>query len=143
MLIEILNRRARLPLPDRVRASVPNRMVRARMACTGANFSGDARRHQRRAENPSGWKLTPTPTANSAKNFWKHDGGSSRGVRVQCWWTLVGSWLCQMIFQPLIDAGAECAPFNPWNFWRFGVRDHRKMLICDDHVAFIADSTFP
>jgi len=63
---------------------------------------------------------------------------AQRGVRVQVLVDAVGSWLLPNdFFKPLIDAGAEVRRFNPWNFWRFGVRDHRKMLICDDHVAFI------
>jgi cardiolipin synthase len=50
----------------------------------------------------------------------------------------VGSWhLANDFFEPLADAGGEARRFNPLNFWRFGVRDHRKLLICDDDVAFI------
>jgi len=40
-------------------------------------------------------------------------------------------------FQPLIAAGAEVRRFNPLHLWRFGVRDHRKLLVCDEAVIFI------
>jgi cardiolipin synthase A/B len=49
-----------------------------------------------------------------------------------------GSWfLPSNFFKPLTDAGAEVRRFNPLNHWRFGVRNHRKLMVCDDSVAFI------
>ncbi|MGH7950787.1 MAG: phospholipase D-like domain-containing protein, partial [Limisphaerales bacterium] len=40
-------------------------------------------------------------------------------------------------FKLLVGAGAEIKFFNPLRLWRFGVRDHRKLLICDDEIAFV------
>jgi cardiolipin synthase A/B len=37
---------------------------------------------------------------------------------------------------PLLAAGGEVRWFNPMLFKRLGYRDHRKMLVCDDAVAF-------
>lgn len=63
---------------------------------------------------------------------------AKRGVRVQVLVDAVGSWqLSNHFFKPLIAAGGEARYFNPLNFWRFGVRDHRKLLVCDDNVAFV------
>jgi len=61
-----------------------------------------------------------------------------RGVHVQVMVDAVGSWLLPGdFFKPLTDAGGEARRFNPLNFWRFGVRDHRKLLVCDDRIAFV------
>jgi cardiolipin synthase len=38
---------------------------------------------------------------------------------------------------PLRKAGGECRWFNPFQLRRFGFRDHRKLLVCDDRVAFV------
>lgn len=63
---------------------------------------------------------------------------AQRGVHVQVLVDAAGSWhLANDFFKPLTDAGGEARQFNPLNFWRFGVRDHRKLLVCDDDVAFI------
>lgn len=63
---------------------------------------------------------------------------AQRGVRVQVLVDAVGSWyLSNDFFKPLVSAGGEVQKFNPLNFWRFGVRDHRKLLVCDDNVAFV------
>src|SRR5581483_6128043 len=63
---------------------------------------------------------------------------AQRGVQVRVMVDAVGSWLLAGdFFKPLTDAGGEVRRFNPLNFWRFGVRDHRKLLLCDDHVAFV------
>jgi cardiolipin synthase len=63
---------------------------------------------------------------------------AQRGVRV---WVLVdafGSWtLPNDFFAPLQAVGADVHFFNPLRLWRYGVRDHRKLLICDEAVAFI------
>lgn len=40
-------------------------------------------------------------------------------------------------FGPLIQAGGEVRFFNPLRFSRFGVRDHRKLLICDLTTVFV------
>ena len=61
-----------------------------------------------------------------------------RGVRVRVLVDAAGSWfLPNTFFQPLVDAGAEVRRFNPLHLWRFGVRDHRKLLICDETTIFI------
>jgi cardiolipin synthase len=61
-----------------------------------------------------------------------------RGVRVRVLVDAVGSWfLPDNFFNPLIAAGAEVRRFNPLHLWRFGVRDHRKLLVCDGATIFI------
>lgn len=63
---------------------------------------------------------------------------SRRGVRVQVLVDAIGSWLLpDDFFHPLIATGAEVRRFNPIHPMRFGVRDHRKLLICDESVVFI------
>lgn len=63
---------------------------------------------------------------------------AQRGVHVQVLFDAVGSWLLPAdFFKRVTEAGGEVRQFNPLNLWRFGVRDHRKVLVCDDRVAFI------
>jgi cardiolipin synthase len=63
---------------------------------------------------------------------------AQRGVRVQILVDALGSWLLpDDFFEPLVATGAEVRRFNPLHLWRFGVRDHRKLLICDDATLFI------
>jgi cardiolipin synthase len=63
---------------------------------------------------------------------------AQRGVRVRVLVDAAGSWfLPNDFFAPLIAAGAEVRRFNPLHLWRFGVRDHRKLLVCDAAVIFI------
>jgi cardiolipin synthase len=63
---------------------------------------------------------------------------AQRGVRVRVLVDAAGSWfLPNLFFDPLIAAGAEVRRFNPLHLWRFGVRDHRKLLVCDASVIFI------
>jgi cardiolipin synthase A/B len=63
---------------------------------------------------------------------------AGRGVRVSVLVDALGSWLLpDDFFAPLTAAGGEVRFFNPLRFSRFGVRDHRKLLVCDDRVAFI------
>jgi len=63
---------------------------------------------------------------------------SRRGVRVQVLVDAIGSWLLpDDYFHPLAATGAEVRRFNPIHPFRFGVRDHRKLLICDAAVVFI------
>jgi len=40
-------------------------------------------------------------------------------------------------FDPLRRAGAEVRLFNPIAVNRFSIRNHRKLLVCDEHVAFV------
>jgi len=61
-----------------------------------------------------------------------------RGVSIQL---LIDAWgsfeLDHDFFAVLERAGAQVRWFNPLHFGRFAFRDHRKLLICDDHIAFI------
>jgi cardiolipin synthase len=61
-----------------------------------------------------------------------------RGVSVQL---LVDAWgsfeLNRDFFGILERAGAQVRWFNPIDLRRFAFRDHRKVLVCDDHSAFI------
>ncbi len=60
-----------------------------------------------------------------------------RGVRVSVLVDALGSWLLAGdYFAALVAAGGNVRRFNPLRFWRFGVRDHRKLLVCDDRTAF-------
>lgn len=61
-----------------------------------------------------------------------------RGVRVRVLVDALGSWLLPAtFFYPLIAAGGEVRRFNPLHPWRFGVRNHRKLLVCDDSIAYV------
>jgi len=63
---------------------------------------------------------------------------AKRGVRVSVLIDAFGSWsLPENYFAPLIAAGARVRRFNRLTFWRFAVRDHRKLLVCDGRVAFV------
>ena len=63
---------------------------------------------------------------------------AQRGVRVQVLVDAVGSWMLpDSFFQRLIGAGGRARRFNPLHFSRFGVRNHRKLLVCDGLTAFI------
>jgi cardiolipin synthase len=61
-----------------------------------------------------------------------------RGVRVCVLVDAFGSWaLPENYFDALIAAGALVRRFNRLTFWRFAVRDHRKLLVCDERVVFV------
>ena len=61
-----------------------------------------------------------------------------RGVRVCVLVDAFGSWaLPENYFDALTATGALVRRFNRLTFWRFAVRDHRKLLVCDDRVAFV------
>jgi cardiolipin synthase len=63
---------------------------------------------------------------------------AQRGVRVRVLVDAAGSWfLPDNFFNPLVTAGARVRRFNPLHLWRFGVRNHRKLLICDESTIFI------
>jgi cardiolipin synthase len=60
------------------------------------------------------------------------------GVRVRVLADAYGSLtLSENNFRPLIQAGGKVKFFNPLRFHRFGVRDHRKLLVCDGQTAFV------
>ncbi len=61
-----------------------------------------------------------------------------RGVKVQVLIDAFGSLnLATSFWTPLISVGGEFAWFNPLQLQRWSYRDHRKVMVCDDHVAFI------
>ena len=61
-----------------------------------------------------------------------------RGVRVQVLLDAFGSMALPAGFwEPLQAAGGETCMFNPESLNRFGIRDHRKLLVCDETLAFI------
>jgi cardiolipin synthase A/B len=61
-----------------------------------------------------------------------------RGVTVRVLVDAAGSWfLPNNFFSALVASGAEVRRFNPLLLWRLGVRDHRKLLICDEKIAFL------
>ena len=63
---------------------------------------------------------------------------AGRGVRVQVLVDGFGSSALPADFwEPLRAAGGEARVFNPLRLDRMGIRDHRKLLVCDDDVAFV------
>ncbi len=61
-----------------------------------------------------------------------------RGVRVHVLIDALGSFnLPRTFWDPFVKAGGEFAFFNPLSQSRWSYRDHRKVLICDEVVAFI------
>jgi len=62
---------------------------------------------------------------------------AQRGARVRVLVDALGSVeLRDSFWRPLRDAGGEAKFFNPIALKRLGIRNHRKLLVCDD-VAFI------
>jgi cardiolipin synthase len=63
---------------------------------------------------------------------------AQRGARVRVLYDALGSYeLPGNYWDPLRAAGGEVRQFNPLSLNRLGIRDHRKLLVCDDRVAFI------
>lgn len=61
-----------------------------------------------------------------------------RGLRVRVLIDGLGSYaLPANFFEPLRAAGAEVRVFNPLKLNRLSIRNHRKLLVCDDHIAFV------
>src|SRR5262245_33347163 len=61
-----------------------------------------------------------------------------RGTNVKVLYDALGSLnLPGSFFDPLREAGGEARCFNATLLSRFGVRDHRKVLVCDQQVAFV------
>src|SRR5271154_1644283 len=61
-----------------------------------------------------------------------------RGLRVRVLVDAVGSaYLPDSFWQTLRDSGGEFRWFNPLSLHRILIRDHRKMLVCDDELAFV------
>ncbi len=63
---------------------------------------------------------------------------AKRGVRVRVLVDGFGSTALPADFwTPLRQAGGEARVFNPLRLDRVGIRDHRKLLVCDDTLAFV------
>ncbi len=61
-----------------------------------------------------------------------------RGVQVRVLVDAFGSFnLPDSFWDPLRRAGGDCRWFNPLTLRRLTFRDHRKLLVCDDAVAFV------
>ncbi len=61
-----------------------------------------------------------------------------RGARVRVLIDALGSiGLAASFWQPLRAAGGEVRQFNPLALERWGIRNHRKLLVCDERVAFV------
>lgn len=61
-----------------------------------------------------------------------------RGVRVRVLVDALGSYsLPGDFWAPLRAAGGEARVFNPISLNRLGIRNHRKLLVCDERVAFV------
>lgn len=55
-------------------------------------------------------------------------------VMVDAWGSLL---LPSAFWEPLLRAGAEVRTFNPLSLGRISHRNHRKLLVCDRHTAFV------
>jgi cardiolipin synthase len=61
-----------------------------------------------------------------------------RGARVRVLYDALGSYgLPANFWKPLQAAGGEVRQFNPLALGRLGIRDHRKVLVCDEQTAFV------
>jgi cardiolipin synthase A/B len=61
-----------------------------------------------------------------------------RGARVRVLVDALGSiGLAGSFWKPLRAAGAEVRLFNPLALNRLGIRNHRKLLVCDERIAFV------
>jgi len=63
-----------------------------------------------------------------------------RGVEVYVLYDWLGSLRSRFLWKPLLDAGAEVRPFNPFRFdepFGWTMRDHRKMLAVDGRVGYV------
>jgi cardiolipin synthase len=65
-------------------------------------------------------------------------GACARGARVRVLVDAIGSILLSNDFwEPLQRAGGEMCVFNPLDLRRVTIRNHRKLLVCDNRVAFV------
>src|ERR1051325_4646231 len=61
-----------------------------------------------------------------------------RGLKVQVLVDALGSVrLSTSFWEPLVKAKGEFAWFNPVSLQRWSYRNHRKLLVCDQSIAFI------
>lgn len=65
-------------------------------------------------------------------------GAQARGVAVHVLVDAFGSIeLPESFWAPLREAGGKVRWFNPMSLKRWTYRDHRKLLVCDDHLAIL------
>jgi cardiolipin synthase len=65
-------------------------------------------------------------------------GARARGVRVRVLIDGLGSYSLPAAFWDELRAvGGEVRVFNPAALFRLGIRDHRKLLVCDEQSAFV------
>jgi cardiolipin synthase len=82
------------------------------------------------------YMFDPSPVANRFRDAL--GDACRRGARVQVLVDAFGSMsLPDGYWETLRAAGAQVRRFNPNGLKRFGIRDHRKILVCDDDLAFI------
>jgi cardiolipin synthase A/B len=63
---------------------------------------------------------------------------AKRGVVVRVMVDALGSMSLPATFwKPLREAGGEVRQFNPLSLHRLGIRDHRKLLVCDSRVVYV------
>jgi cardiolipin synthase len=63
---------------------------------------------------------------------------AQRGVLVRVMVDALGSiTLPETFWQPLITSGGQFRWFNPLTVNRLSVRDHRKIMVCDDAIAYV------
>lgn len=61
-----------------------------------------------------------------------------RGLQVRVLVDALGSaYLPDSFWNPLRESGGEFRWFNPLSLHRIFIRDHRKMLVCDEALAFV------
>ncbi len=61
-----------------------------------------------------------------------------RGAQVRVLLDAFGSLeLPDSYWEPLRQLGGDMRWFNPLSLDRFNIRDHRKLLVCDEHTAFV------
>ena len=61
-----------------------------------------------------------------------------RGLRVRVLVDAIGSvMLSNSFWDQLRQAGGEIRVFNVIGLWRFTIRSHRKLLVCDEQVAIV------
>src|SRR5215475_3586082 len=66
-----------------------------------------------------------------------------RNVQVRVLFDALGSLgLANSFWDPLRAAGGDVLRFNPRLINRFGIRDHRKMLVTDRRIAFVGGFNF-
>jgi len=63
---------------------------------------------------------------------------AERGVKVRVLVDGLSSYsLPDDFWSPLTLAGGEARVFNPFSLHRLSLRDHRKLLVCDEQIAFL------